>query len=89
MGGHNERANIDVVRAILHELKKPESSHHLCDRSSRHDRRYAIDPTKIHNELAGCPRPPFEDGIRRTIRWYLDNRPWWGAHSGRGVSGLL
>ena len=77
VGGHNERANIDVVRAILHELKKPESLiTYVTDRPG-HDRRYAIDPTKIHNELGWLPQTTFEDGIRRTIRWYLDNRPWW------------
>lgn len=77
VGGHNERANIDVVRAILHELKKPESLiTYVTDRPG-HDRRYAIDPTKIHDELGWLPQTSFEDGIRRTIRWYLDNRPWW------------
>ena len=77
MGGHNERANIDVVRAILRELKKPESLiTYVTDRPG-HDRRYAIDPTKIHDELGWLPQTSFEDGIRRTIRWYLDNRPWW------------
>ena len=77
VGGHNERANIDVVRAILRELKKPESLiTYVTDRPG-HDRRYAIDPTKIHDELGWLPQTSFEDGIRRTIRWYLDNRPWW------------
>ena len=77
VGGHNERRNIDVVRAILKELKKPESLiTYVTDRPG-HDRRYAIDPSKIHAELGWLPQTGFEDGIRRTIRWYLDNRGWW------------
>lgn len=77
VGGHNERRNIDVVRAILRELKKPESLiTYVTDRPG-HDRRYAIDPSKIHAELGWLPQTGFEDGIRRTIRWYLDNRGWW------------
>ena len=77
VGGHNERTNIDVVRTILKELKKPESLiTYVTDRPG-HDRRYAIDPTKIHTELGWLPQTAFEDGIRRTIRWYLDNRGWW------------
>ena len=42
-----------------------------------HDRRYAIDPTKIHNELGWLPQTKFEDGIQKTIQWYLDNKSWW------------
>ena len=77
VGGHNERANIDVVRTILKELKKPESLiTYVTDRPG-HDRRYAIAPTKIHTELGWLPQTTFEDGIRRTIRWYLENRGWW------------
>lgn len=77
VGGHNERTNIDVVRTILKELKKPESLiTYVTDRPG-HDRRYAIDPTKIHTELGWLPQTTFEDGIRRTIRWYLENRGWW------------
>ncbi|MCI5957064.1 MAG: dTDP-glucose 4,6-dehydratase [Clostridiales bacterium] len=77
VGGHNERTNIDVVRTILKELKKPESLiTYVTDRPG-HDRRYAIDPTKIHTELGWLPQTTFEDGICRTIRWYLENRGWW------------
>ena len=77
VGGHNERTNIDVVRTILKELKKPESLiTYVTDRPG-HDRRYAIDPTKIHTELGWLPQTAFEDGIRLTIQWYLDNRGWW------------
>ena len=77
IGGHNERANIDVVKVILRALKKPESLiSYVADRKG-HDRRYAIDPTKIHTELGWLPETRFEDGIERTIAWYLENRAWW------------
>ena len=77
VGGHNEMANIDIVKLICRELGKPESLiTHVADRKG-HDMRYAIDPTKIHNELGWLPETKFEDGIKKTIRWYLDNRPWW------------
>ena len=77
IGGHNEMRNIDIVKLICHELHKPESLiTYVTDRKG-HDMRYAIDPTKIHNELGWLPETRFEDGIRKTIRWYLDNRPWW------------
>ena len=77
VGGHNEMATIDIVKLICHELGKPESLiTHVTDRKG-HDMRYAIDPTKIHNELGWLPETKFEDGIKKTIRWYLDNKPWW------------
>ncbi|MBQ9376209.1 MAG: dTDP-glucose 4,6-dehydratase [Schwartzia sp.] len=77
IGGHNEKRNIDVVRLILKALKKPESLiEHVADRKG-HDRRYAIDPSKIRRELGWSPATRFEDGITRTIEWYLANRPWW------------
>ena len=77
IGGHNEMRNIDIVKLICRELHKPESLiTHVTDRKG-HDMRYAIDPTKIHNELGWLPETKFEDGIKKTIRWYLDNRPWW------------
>ena len=77
IGGHNEMRNIDIVNIICHELHKPERLiTYVTDRKG-HDMRYAIDPTKIHNELGWLPETKFEDGIKRTIRWYLDNRPWW------------
>ena len=77
IGGHNERKNIDVVKTILQALKKPESLiEHVADHKG-HDRRYAIDPTKIHDELGWLPATKFEDGIQKTIQWYLDNRDWW------------
>ena len=77
IGGHNEMRNIDIVRLICKELGKPESLiTHVTDRKG-HDMRYAIDPTKIHTELGWLPEMKFADGIVKTIRWYLDNRPWW------------
>ena len=77
VGGPNEMKNIDIVKLICKELGKPESLiTHVTDRKG-HDLRYAIDPTKIHNELGWLPETKFEDGIKETIRWYLDNRKWW------------
>lgn len=77
IGGHNEKANIEVVKIILEQIGKPESLiTYVTDRKG-HDLRYAIDPTKIHNELGWLPTTMFEDGIRKTIQWYLDNKEWW------------
>ena len=77
IGGHNEMRNIDIVKLICAELGKPESLiTHVTDRKG-HDQRYAIDPTKIHGELGWLPETKFADGIKKTIRWYLDNRAWW------------
>jgi dTDP-glucose 4,6-dehydratase len=77
VGGHNEMRNIDIVKIICRELGKPESLiTHVTDRKG-HDMRYAIDPTKIHNELGWLPETTFEEGIKKTIQWYLDNREWW------------
>ena len=77
IGGHNERTNLEVVRAVLRELDKPESLiTYVTDRPG-HDQRYAIDPTKIHNELGWLPETKFDDGIKKTVKWYLDNREWW------------
>lgn len=77
VGGHNERTNLDVVRTVLKELRKPESLiTYVTDRPG-HDMRYAIDPTKIHTELGWLPQTRFEEGIQKTVRWYLDNRGWW------------
>ena len=77
IGGHNEMRNIDIVKLICRALGKPESLiTHVTDRKG-HDMRYAIDPAFIHRELGWLPQTRFEDGIRKTIQWYLDNRPWW------------
>lgn len=77
VGGHNEKRNIDIVRIICQELGKPESLIvHVEDRKG-HDRRYAIDPAKIHRELGWLPETKFEDGIKKTIKWYLEHKRWW------------
>lgn len=77
VGGHNEKRNIDIVRIICQELGKPESLIvHVEDRKG-HDRRYAIDPAKIHRELGWLPETKFEDGIKKTVKWYLEHKKWW------------
>ena len=77
VGGHNEMKNIDIVKLICQALGKPVSLiTHVTDRKG-HDMRYAIDPTKIHNELGWLPETKFADGIKKTIKWYLDNKSWW------------
>lgn len=77
IGGHNEKANIDIVKIILKLLDKPESLiTYVADRKG-HDMRYAIDPTKIHRELGWLPETKFNDGIVKTVNWYLENRRWW------------
>ena len=77
VGGHNEMRNIDIVKLICDYLGKPYSLiKHVSDRKG-HDMRYAIDPTKIHDELGWLPETKFADGIKKTIDWYLDNREWW------------
>lgn len=77
VGGHNEMANIDIVKLICKELNKPESLITFVEDRKGHDRRYAIDPTFIHDELGWLPETKFEDGIKKTIQWYLDNKEWW------------
>lgn len=77
IGGHNERTNLEVVKTILKALDKPESLIQFVTDRPGHDMRYAIDPTKIHEELGWLPTTPFDEGIQKTIRWYLDNKPWW------------
>jgi len=77
VGGHNERTNLEVVKTILAQLGKPESLiTYVTDRPG-HDMRYAIDPTKIHTELGWLPETKFDDGIKATIQWYLENEDWW------------
>lgn len=77
VGGHNEMRNIDIVRLICKALGKDESLiTYVTDRKG-HDMRYAIDPTKIHNELGWLPETKFEEGIQKTIDWYLSHRDWW------------
>lgn len=77
IGGNNEKKNIEIVKLILENLKKDESLiEYVTDRLG-HDRRYAIDSTKIQKELGWKPKYTFETGISETIQWYLDNREWW------------
>jgi dTDP-glucose 4,6-dehydratase len=77
IGGHNERTNIDVVKAILKQLDKPESLiNYVTDRPG-HDMRYGIDPAKMNNELGWLPETNFEDGLSLTIEWYQNNESWW------------
>lgn len=77
IGGHNEMRNIDIVKLICKELGKTESLiTYVTDRKG-HDMRYAIDPRKIHNELGWLPETRFTEGIKKTIKWYLENREWW------------
>lgn len=77
IGGHNEKRNIDVVKIILKALGKPESLIEFVEDRKGHDRRYAIDPTKIHDELGWEPETKFEIGIQKTIEWYLSHKDWW------------
>ena len=77
VGGHNEKSNLDVVKIILKALGKSENLITFVKDRPGHDRRYAIDPTKIHSELGWLPQTKFEDGIAKTIAWYLANKDWW------------
>lgn len=79
IGGHNEMKNIDIVRLICKELDKPESLIKYVSDRKGHDLRYAIDPSKIHSDLGWLPSTKFEDGIKKTIKWYLDNKQWWST----------
>lgn len=76
IGGHNEKRNIEIVKLILKHLGKPESLITYVEDRKGHDYRYAIDPTKIKNELGWEPKTKFEDGIVKTIDWYLKNKDW-------------
>lgn len=83
IGGHNEKENIEIVKLIINYLQEKTKDKeineslikHVKDRLG-HDRRYAIDPTKIKNELGWEPETRFEDGIKQTIDWYLENQEW-------------
>lgn len=77
IGGHNERTNLEVVKTIIEELGKSEDLIEFVTDRPGHDRRYAIDPTKIHNELGWLPATKFDDGIKKTIDWYLIHKSWW------------
>ncbi len=77
IGGNNEKHNIDIVKLILAELGKPEKLITFVKDRLGHDRRYAIDASKIRRDLGWSPSVTFEQGIKKTIRWYLDNKWWW------------
>ena len=77
IGGHNEMGNIDIVKLICKALGKPESLITYVQDRKGHDRRYAIDPVKIHEELGWLPETKFADGIKKTIEWYLTHKDWW------------
>ena len=77
IGGNNEWYNIDIVKMILKKLDKSEDQISYVKDRPGHDRRYAIDSTKIQTELGWEPKYQFEDGIEKTIQWYLDNEDWW------------
>ncbi|MBE6820578.1 MAG: dTDP-glucose 4,6-dehydratase [Ruminococcaceae bacterium] len=76
VGGHNEKQNIEVVKTILSHLSKPESLITYVKDRAGHDLRYAIDPTKISTQLGWEPETAFEEGMKKTIEWYLDNQSW-------------
>lgn len=77
IGGHNEKSNLEVVKTILDILGKPHSLINFVTDRKGHDRRYAIDPTKINKELGWLPETDFKTGIEKTVKWYLDNKAWW------------
>jgi len=76
IGGHNERTNLEVVRIILKELGKSEDLIRFVTDRPGHDKRYAIDPAKINRELGWKPKTNFSEGIKMTIKWYVDNEQW-------------
>ena len=77
VGGHNEKRNIDIVRLICKELGKSDSLiEYVADRKG-HDKRYAIDSDKIYRELGWIAKTKFDDGIKKTIKWYIENKKWW------------
>jgi len=77
VGGHNEMSNLNIVKLILEKLGKSEDLITFVEDRKGHDRRYAIDPTKIKNNLGWYPETKFADGIERTIDWYLAHKDWW------------
>lgn len=77
VGGHNEKTNLEVVRTILKILGKSEDLIEFVTDRKGHDQRYAIDPTKISTELGWTPQTKFDDGIKKTVDWYLENKSWW------------
>ena len=76
IGGGNERTNIEITKMLFSFLGKPESLMKFVPDRPGHDRRYAIDDTKVRRELGIAPKVPFEEGLRQTVRWYLENEEW-------------
>lgn len=76
IGGHNEKQNIEIVNIVLTQLNKSKDLIKYVEDRKGHDKRYAIDPTKIKNDLGWEPETCFEEGIKRTIDWYLNNKEW-------------
>ncbi len=77
IGGGAERKNLEIVHALLSLLGKPATLIKFVADRPGHDRRYAIDPTKIRTELGWQPAHSFERGLEATVKWYVDNRGWW------------
>ncbi len=77
VGGHNEKSNIEIVKIILKELGKSENLITFVKDRKGHDLRYAINPEKIERELGWKPQTNFEQGIKHTINWYVENEKWW------------
>jgi dTDP-glucose 4,6-dehydratase len=77
IGARSERQNIDVVREILRQVGKPESLIRFVKDRPGHDRRYAMNPTRIETELGWRPQVSFEEGLADSIRWYRDHADWW------------
>ncbi|GAB1805389.1 dTDP-glucose 4,6-dehydratase [Priestia megaterium] len=77
VGGHNERTNNEIVHLIVEKLNAPKELIKFVEDRLGHDRRYAIDPTKLTTELGWKPKYTFDTGIGETIQWYLDNQDWW------------
>lgn len=79
VGGGNERTNIEITKLLIAAMGKDERSMKFVPDRPGHDRRYAIDDAKLRAELGVVPQVPFEEGLRATVRWYIDNEPWWRA----------
>jgi dTDP-glucose 4,6-dehydratase len=79
VGGGNERTNIEITKLLIAAMGKDERAMKFVPDRPGHDRRYAIDDAKIRAELGVVPQVPFDQGLRTTVRWYIDNEPWWRA----------
>ena len=77
IGGHNEKTNLEIVKTVLRLLGKPEDRIRFVKDRLGHDRRYAIDASKIERDLGWRPLYTFEQGIEETVAWYLAHRSWW------------